>query len=82
MKYTLLIFCIAVLSACATSKEVYTADGKQGHSIECSGKGLTWGSCYEKAGELCGARGYGVLQKDEDEDAIVTGSQYGLYAVS
>ncbi len=31
---------------------------------------------------LCGTKGYEVLQKDEDEDAIVTGSQYGLYAVS
>ena len=81
-KYTLLFFCIAVLSACATSKTVYTADGKPGHSISCSGSALNWGMCYERAGKICGAKGYEVLQKSGDQGTVVSGNQFGLYAGS
>ena len=57
------IISIFALVGCVTSKQTYTADGRIGHSIDCSGGFATWGSCYEKAGGLCGAKGYEVLEK-------------------
>ncbi|MDD9855853.1 MAG: hypothetical protein OXU88_06725 [Gammaproteobacteria bacterium] len=66
------------LAGCATSKQTYTADGRIGHSIDCSGGFATWGSCYEKAGGLCGAKGYDVLEKIGEKDARVSGSAYGF----
>jgi predicted alpha/beta hydrolase len=63
IKLLLLAVC---LTGCATASKTFTADGKEGYNINCSGSALNWGMCYEKAGELCGAKGYEVLEKSGD----------------
>ncbi|MBL8496305.1 hypothetical protein ABF87_07930 [Nitrosomonas sp. JL21] len=64
------IFCIfiigaAVLQGCAapSSREVFLADGTKGYNINCSGSGMNYSNCLEKAGEVCGARGYYLLNQ-------------------
>lgn len=52
-----------LLNGCASARKTYTSSGKEGYSINCSGSSSTWGRCYERAGDLCGARGYEVLEK-------------------
>ena len=80
MKLFLVFFCVSIsLAGCAMASKTYTSDGRQGFSIDCSGSALSWGKCYEKAGELCGARGYDVLEKAGDEGSTMTGNQFGLY---
>ena len=78
----LFLIIVAIVSGCATSKKTYTSDGKEGYSINCSGSALNWGMCYEKAGELCGTKGYEVLEKSGDTGAMVTAGQYGLFGGS
>jgi hypothetical protein len=81
MDNRLAVALLAVLMAgCATSRETYTADGQKGHSINCSGNALTWGMCSEKAGELCGAKGYDVLERSGDQGAVASGSKSGFFA--
>lgn len=70
------------LSACATQKSVYLPDGREGHSINCSGSALSWDLCYQKAGELCKTKGYDVVAKDGEQGAMVTGNQYGVFGGS
>lgn len=77
-----IIVVFALLSGCATASKTYTADGQEGYSINCSGSALNWGMCYEKAGDLCGQRGYVVLEKSGDEGAIVSANYMGLYGGS
>ncbi len=77
-KLGVLLVVLVLIGGCATSKQIYTSDGQQGYSIDCSGSALTWGSCYEKAGKLCGENGYEVLEKSGDQGAMVTGTQYGV----
>lgn len=79
------VVCLAIifsLSGCATASKTFTSDGKEGYSITCSGSALNWGMCYEKAGNICGKKGYVVLEKTGDEGAIVSGNQFGLYGGS
>ena len=71
-----------LLSSCATANKTYTSSGEQGYSINCSGTALNWGMCYEKAGNLCGEKGYEVLEKTGDQGATVSGNQFGLYGGS
>jgi hypothetical protein len=52
---------LCALAGCAVERPTYLADGRQGHSIDCSGAALNWGYCERKAGELCQARGYDVV---------------------
>ncbi len=75
----LFVIIFVFVSGCATSKKIYTSSGREGYSINCSGSALNWGMCYEKAGELCGVRGYEVLEKSGDTGAMVTAGQYGLF---
>ena len=52
------------LIGCAVSKEIYLTDGSKGHSISCDGAALGMNTCFEKAGDLCGPRGYDQLNRD------------------
>lgn len=74
-----MIAVIAALSGCATQKSVYLPDGRQGHSINCSGSALSWDLCYQKAGEMCRADGYDILAKEGEQGSSVSGTQYGIF---
>lgn len=78
----LLLICSAMTLGCATARQTYTADGQPGYSINCSGSALTWGMCYEKAGDLCGEKGYEVLEKIGDQGMTASGTQFGVFAGS
>ena len=73
MRLITVVLAAAVLAGgCASAHQTYTSDGKVGHSLNCSGTARNWGMCYEKAGELCGAKGYDVLQKSGEQGAMAT----------
>jgi len=78
----ILLISVILFGGCATAKQTYTADGQLGYSINCSGSAGNWGMCYEKAGEICGPKGYEVLEKSGDQGAMVSGNQFGLYGGS
>jgi hypothetical protein len=64
-----------LLGGCATAKTTYLPSGEQGYSIDCSGTALTWGKCYEKAGELCEARGYEIIAGGSEKGAVMSENQ-------
>ena len=77
---------VLLLGACVSSQDTYTADGRKGHVINCTPSwthGLvgnianaqtSWGTCYQKAGEICGARGFDVLEKvGEGQQSTIVG---------
>lgn len=78
MKKTILLLSIA-LSACATSSKTYAPDGRPAYTLNCSGMVLTWGTCYEKAGDLCGSVGYDVLAGGTERGAVIGSSSGGFY---
>lgn len=59
-----LMILILGLSACAIATQTYLPDGSQGYSISCDGAGVGINVCYEKAGELCGAGGYDLIDRE------------------
>lgn len=74
----LLLALAMTVSGCATSRDVRLADGWMAHVVSCGGPLLNMGHCLEKAGEICGGRGYVVLNKEGAElpssaNAIPTG---------
>lgn len=79
--YSLMVV-LALLTGCTTAKPIYTADGKQGHSIICSGTANSWAGCYEKAGELCGEKGYTVQDKSGDTGFVASASTTNAFAGS
>jgi hypothetical protein len=66
-----------VTLANATEHKVYGPDGREAHAISCDGTVLTWASCTDKAGQICGAKGYDVIDKGEENHVL-----FGAPAVS
>ena len=50
-----------VLAGCASSSKTYGPDGREAYTLNCSGLARSWTMCAEKAGEICGTRGYDVV---------------------
>jgi hypothetical protein len=67
----------AVLAGCSTNSSdlVHLPDGQSGFAINCSGagSGSGWSDCYQKAGDACGASGYDIVSKDNDDGAAAGG---------
>src|SRR5438105_1485793 len=69
------------LAGCSSSKEIYTPTGQQGHVVQCTpawtggivgqiaSASTSWGQCYERAGEICGAAGYDILSQTGEAGA-------------
>jgi hypothetical protein len=53
-----------MISSCAMSKKTYLPDGSEGYSISCDGSAVGINVCFEKAGEICGSRGYDILNRE------------------
>lgn len=80
--FSMAVFSSFSLSGCATAAQTYLPDGRRGYTVECPGAANSWGKCYEKAGEICGAKGYDIVSQTGDKGGMVSGNQYGLYGGS
>jgi hypothetical protein len=67
MKNIFLVVQLIALTGCAAARTTYLPDGRQGHSIDCSGSALNWGFCERKAGDLCQARGYDIVSAQGEQ---------------
>jgi hypothetical protein len=86
--------CAILLAGCSNSKQIYTADGQQGQMVTCTpawtggligqlaSASTSWGQCYEKAGELCGAAGYDIIQQIGESGAYGQVGQGGGFVSS
>ncbi|PRY03593.1 hypothetical protein [Paraburkholderia sp. BL25I1N1] len=69
----------ASLAACASSNTtslINLPNGQTGFAVNCSGADAasSWASCYVQAGKACGATGYDIVSKDNDEGGTAGGS--------
>ncbi|MGF6771244.1 hypothetical protein P3T18_003723 [Paraburkholderia sp. GAS199] len=69
----------ASLSGCASSNTtslINLPNGQTGFAVNCSGADAasSWASCYVQAGKACGATGYDIVSKDNDEGGTAGGS--------
>jgi hypothetical protein len=80
-----------LLGGCATavgSQPIMTSSGARGFAIRCNSVGaignalVSWGDCYRQAGEICGTRGYTVLQRSDEAGYTASVGQYGGAAAS
>jgi hypothetical protein len=77
----------AGLTGCVSSGStnlINLPDGQPGFAVNCSGSGAgsSWAECYVQAGQACGATGYDVVSKDNDEGAPTGGSINGVVAAN
>ena len=71
---TVVTLAVVGLAGCVSVEETFTASGEKGYTVNCSGSGKLqgWNKCYAKAGELCRARGYEILEKIDKENEFTS----------
>lgn len=76
---TLTLLCL-LLASCASVSKTYTASGEQAYSLNCSGTARGWDKCFKAAGDLCGSRGYTILDRSSEDTMHAQFNSYGFSA--
>jgi hypothetical protein len=74
MRFVIYAALALTLVACASASKTYGPDGKEAYSLNCSGTARNWGMCMEKAGDLCGTRGYSIISATGDIGNLAVGT--------
>ena len=62
MKPYLVSSIVLLLAGCgAAANKTHLPSGEEGYAIDCSSLNSESVKCYEKAGNVCGSRGYEVI---------------------
>lgn len=72
-KTTTMFFVLLFIAGCATTSKMHGPDGKEMTAISCHGSAVSPSVCFEKAGEICGAKGYDILASDGSATPMSTG---------
>ena len=60
----IVLLAVFIVTGCATVHETYAPDGRKAYALNCSGLARGWDKCFATAGELCGAKGYDVIDRN------------------
>ena len=66
---------VLVIGGCTTTREVYFADGSNGHLVGCYYAYQSFGSCLVTAGDICEARGFQVVNQQGEAVPFAVGSR-------
>ncbi len=80
MKKLILMLCCLLLTSCATVSKTYTASGEEAYSLNCSGTARGWDKCLKAAGDLCGVKGYKILDRSSEDTATASLTSSGFFA--
>jgi hypothetical protein len=61
------------LVSCGGLRTTYLADGTKGYAVSCRGFLNTWDACLVKAGRMCGAQGYDIIESDKYGRTLLVG---------
>lgn len=73
----LLLSACFLFFGCAAGPKAHTSEKNKGQVVTCSGSALNWDRCYKAADELCGEKGYDIIEKISDAGPMVSGEGAG-----
>lgn len=79
-KLTIMLLSLILLTSCATVRKTYTPSGEEAYSLNCSGTARGWDKCFQAAGNLCGARGYKILDRSSEDTVNAQFTSNGFFA--
>jgi hypothetical protein len=77
MTRLILLVPLLILAACATERTTYAPDGRKAYTLNCSGIARGWDKCFAAAGNICGAKGYDVIDRSDEPAAVGAASGSG-----
>ena len=82
LRGVLAVLLVANLSGCVTDSKTFGPDGREAHTITCHGLAQSWGDCYKKAGDVCGAAGYDVISQNGETGAVASANGSSAFAAN
>jgi hypothetical protein len=82
MRYVLAVTLPLALVSCASSSQTFGPDGRVAHAINCSGTLRSWAACFDRAGEICQAAGYDVIDRSDQRGALAAVGSSGGFATT
>jgi hypothetical protein len=70
---------VLALAGCTSAKPLTTPDGRQGYTVECSGRVLSWEDCFARADDICRGRNYDVFTRVGEEGALIAAEPQHLH---
>lgn len=64
--------CLGLLTGCATTRTTYAPDGRKAYTLNCSGLARGWDKCFAAAGNICGEKGYDVIDRSDEPASMAT----------
>jgi hypothetical protein len=75
----ILVIPLLALVGCATVKESYAPDGRKSYTLNCSGLARGWDKCEAAAGDICQAKGYDIISRNQANTSTVGGTREGVF---
>jgi hypothetical protein len=60
MRVVVVALLVILAAGCVSSRDIYLPDGSKGYSITCGGFTYSMENCFQKAGDICGSKGYSI----------------------
>lgn len=79
MRTGIAVVAALMLGACATVHESYAPDGRKAYTLNCSGAARGWDKCLNAAGNICGAAGYTIVDRTDENTAAIGGGSSGFF---
>jgi hypothetical protein len=77
MTRLILMMSLLALTACASERTTYAPDGRKAYTLNCSGLARGWDKCFAAAGNICGAKGYDMIDRSDEAAAMGTAAGGG-----
>ena len=77
IKKLVIIAPIISLTACASVQETHAPDGRKAYALNCSGAARGWDKCHTAAGNICGDKGYDIVDQTSEDVASGSGGAGG-----
>ena len=74
------VLCLLAAGCAAIANPIHAPSGRPGFAIDCGDPIPGWHSCYQKAGELCGAGGYEIVDRVGNEPSFAASLLLGASA--
>jgi hypothetical protein len=67
----LVLLLVLALAGCTSIKPITLPDGRQGYTVDCSGRVLTWEDCFAQADLFCKGQTYDVYTRPGEESPLI-----------
>jgi hypothetical protein len=72
VRIVIAVAAVVILGGCATATQTVLSGGGVGYVVKCSGIGMNWDTCHEKARQACDGKSFAVVERTGEQVGTAT----------